>query len=124
MILIDLKSFRPQQGLPIKNQHRICRIILLGKVSVPNRGYLLRIMKREDLDFLEDCFRPQQGLTIMNTKRYNKMIEAFEWFPSPAGVNYYESNIQKCYYCRDCFLCFRPQQGLTIMNQKKIYSWR
>ena len=38
------------------------------------------------------CFRPQQGLTIMNleneTGRYTRVKKEF---PSPTGVNYYES---------------------------------
>ncbi len=36
-------------------------------------------------------FRPQQGLTIMNVKN-GKVIKTINGsFPSPTGVNYYES---------------------------------
>ena len=35
-------------------------------------------------------FRPQQGLTIMNGIE-REVIEMYKEFPSPTGVNYYES---------------------------------
>ncbi len=42
-----------------------------------------------------------------------------EEFPSPTGVNYYESII--CQIGASVLLeCFRPQQGLTIMNKAVV----
>ena len=46
------------------------------------------------------CFRPQQGLTIMNIlNNYSKGFSVIE-FPSPTGVNYYESP-----YTDTCVIC-------------------
>ena len=42
-------------------------------------------------ELLTTSFRPQQGLTIMNKMKYFKSGEIVKLFPSPTGVNYYES---------------------------------
>ena len=39
----------------------------------------------------EQSFRPQQGLTIMNEVTEVGCISKRPLFPSPTGVNYYES---------------------------------
>ena len=90
-------------------------------------------------------FRPQQGLTIMNFLMVDyadiekgkfpspagvNYYESFpseiakelvkKQFPSPAGVNYYESNWGKNDGTQHTNTCFRPQQGLTIMNCLKM----
>ena len=76
-------------------------------------------MLRQNLTKHLESFRPQQGLTIMND--YKKIgCCSGRLFPSPTGVNYYESGeFREVYVNRD--LGFRPQQGLTIMNTK-IYT--
>ena len=63
-------GFRPQQGLTIMNQYQ---------------------MTTDYVD--ETCFRPQQGLTIMNHMDMQSVGECSlsNLFPSPTGVNYYES---------------------------------
>ena len=66
---LGVNCFRPQQGLTIMNwkRQRCCREL----------GYVR--------------FRPQQGLTIMNShETISVLVKAFEMFPSPTGVNYYE----------------------------------
>ena len=85
--------FRPLQGLTIMN-----------------------IRCQELKDFTAESFRPLQGLTIMNVPLYlngcpNNMV-----FPSPTGVNHYESFTGIiCHFL--CYFGFRPLQGLTIMNR-------
>ena len=61
-------------------------------------------------------FRPQQGLTIMNPlgKVKANANKVYQEFPSPTGVNYYES--VRGILTHVPLLSFRPQQGLTIMN--------
>ena len=61
-----LNSFRPQQGLTIMNW----------------------LFDNFDNIVVSISFRPQQGLTIMNME---DAINAKIKFPSPTGVNYYES---------------------------------
>ena len=62
--------FRPQQGLTIMNYE--------NKILCKQRS-------------IKGSFRPQQGLTIMNEEQNMKVETYFKKFPSPTGVNYYES---------------------------------
>ena len=62
-------------------------------------------------------FRPQQGLTIMNATK-NNFINALTdriGFPSPTGVNYYESYQQFLNELEE-LKKFPSPTGLTIMN--------
>ena len=50
------------------------------------------------------------------------LLSEYKEFPSPTGVNYYES--KRMQHCFQDVLCqsFRPQQGLTIMNKKQYFT--
>ena len=63
-------------------------------------------------------FRPQHGLTITNQfiKWEDEEPTSIQEFPSPTGVNYYESYQQFLNELEELKKSFRPQQGLTIMN--------
>ena len=50
----------------------------------------------------------------MNRLLYLCLSPHSTWFPSPTGVNHYESKINL--NDQSVELSFRPQQGLTIMN--------
>ena len=64
-------------------------------------------------------FRPQQGLTIMNIQSLFFQSSVSNLFPSPTGVNYYESVPYRRYKQSQNLQRFRPQQGLTIMNRRQ-----
>ena len=137
-------SFRPQQGLLIMNFLITSFLdnLLFCTVSVPNRGYLLWIIKSNLKIFKKSIVSvPNRGYLLWITYQKKSTRNAEKWFPSPTGVTYYESeqfehlaqtkarclvsvpnrgyllwillsNITKGIF-KDSF---RPQQGLLIMN--------
>ena len=87
-------SFRPQQGLTIMNYGKVIMDCELQDGFRPQQG--LTIMNPTALTrtletILKTGFRPQQGLTIMNYYKSSNENN-YQTFPSPTGVNYYESD--------------------------------